>query len=75
MSKAAKVLKKQGYRYAGNAFSRDTYIELQSAVKSAGKDFQRRVNGLIKELRKEGKDSVYKRARKPLKRIWKKTGF
>lgn len=59
MSKAAKVLKKQGYRYAGNAFSRDTYIELQSAVKSAGKDFQRRVNGLIKELRKEGKDSVY----------------
>ena len=59
MSKASKVLKKQGYRYAGNAFSRDTYIELQSAVKSAGKDFQRRVNGLIKELRKEGKDSVY----------------
>ena len=59
MSEAAIILKKQGYRYTGNAFSRNTYIELQSAVKSAGKGFLTRVNKTIEGLRKEGKDSVY----------------
>lgn len=59
MKEAAAILKKQGYRYAGNAFSRDTYIELQSAVKSAGNGFLSRVNKTIEDLRKEGKDSVY----------------
>lgn len=59
MNEAAVLLKKQGYRYAGNAFSRNTYIELQSAVKSAGKGFLARVNKTIEGLRKEGKDSVY----------------
>lgn len=59
MNEAAIILKKQGYRYTGNAFSRNTYIELQSVVKSAGKGFLTRVNKTIEGLRKEGKDSVY----------------
>lgn len=53
------ILEKQGFRYAKNAFSRDTYIELQTAVKSAGNGLKSRVNEIIKELRNEGKDSVY----------------
>lgn len=59
MSEAASILKKQGYRYSGNALSRYTYIELQSAVKSAGKGFKTRVNRIVEELRGKGKDSVY----------------
>lgn len=56
---ASAILEKQGFKYAKNAFSRNAYIELQTAVKSAGNGLKSRVNKIIEELRKDNKDSVY----------------
>lgn len=56
---AAEILAKQGYKYAKNGLSRDTYIELQTATVAAGKDLKSRVNSIIKDLSKTGQDSVY----------------
>lgn len=56
---AAAILEKQGFKYAKNGFSRDTYIELQNATQTALKDMQTRVNSIIKDLHKTGQDSVY----------------
>ena len=56
---AAAILEKQGFKYAKNGFSRDTYIELQNATQTAFKGMQTRVNAIIKELRKTGQDSIY----------------
>ena len=53
------ILQKQGFRYSPTAFSDNTYIELQSAVKSAGEELTQRINGIIKELHKTGADSIY----------------
>ena len=58
-SEAAAILEKQGFRYAKNAFSTPLYIELQTATQAAGKGLKSRVNNIIKDLRKDGKDSVY----------------
>lgn len=57
--KAQAILEKKGYKYAKNGFSRDTYIELQTATKTALNGVKSRVNEIIKDLRKEGQDSVY----------------
>lgn len=59
VEKAQAILEKQGYKYAKNGFSRDTYIELQTATKTALNGVKTRVNEIIKDLRKEGQDSVY----------------
>lgn len=56
---AAEVLEKQGYKYAKNGLSRDTYIELQSATQAAGNGLKSRVNSIIDKLHKTGQDSVY----------------
>ena len=56
---AAAILEKQGFKYARNGFSRDTYIELQNATQTALKGMQTRVNSIIKDLHKTGQDSVY----------------
>lgn len=56
---AAAILEKQGFKYAKNGFSRDTYIELQNATQTALKGMQTRVNSIIKDLHKTGQDSVY----------------
>ena len=56
---AAEILEKQGYKYAKNGLSRDTYIELQNAILVAGKGLKSRVNSIIGDLRKSGKDTVY----------------
>lgn len=56
---AAEILEKQGFKYAKNSFSRDTYIEIQTATKSAGDGLKSRVNSIIKDLHKTGQDSVY----------------
>lgn len=53
------ILEKQGFKYAKNGFSRDTYIELQTATESAGKGLKKRVNSIIGELAKTGQDTVY----------------
>ena len=53
------ILEKQGFKYAKNGFSRDTYIELQNATKSAGNGLKKRVNSIIGNLSKTGQDSVY----------------
>lgn len=55
----AAILEKQGFKYAKNGFSRDTYIELQNATQTALKGMQTRVNSIIKDLHKTGQDSVY----------------
>ena len=57
--KAQAILEKKGYKYAKNGFSRDTYIELQTATKTALNGVKSRVNEIIKDLRKDGQDSVY----------------
>lgn len=59
VKEAAEILAKQGYKYAKNGLSRDTYIELQTATVAAGKDLKSRVNSIIKDLSKTGQDSVY----------------
>ena len=56
---ASAILEEQGFRYAKNGFSRDTYIELQNATKSAGNGLKSRVNSIIKDLAKTGQDTVY----------------
>lgn len=56
---AAAILEKQGFKYSKNSFSRDTYVELQSATKNAGNGLKTRVNSIIKDLHKTGQDSVY----------------
>ena len=56
---AAAILEKQGFKYAKNGFSRDTYIELQNATQTALNGMQTRVNAIIKDLHKKGQDSVY----------------
>ena len=56
---AAAILAKQGFKYAKNGFSRDTYIELQNATQTALNGMQTRVNAIIKDLHKTGQDSVY----------------
>ena len=56
---AAEILEKQGFKYAKNAFSRDTYIELQSATTTALNGVKMRVNSIIKDLRETNNDSVY----------------
>lgn len=54
-----KILAAQGFRYAKNAFSQNTYIELQQSMQAAGNDLTQRVNGIIKRLAKKGDDSIY----------------
>ncbi len=54
-----KILAAQGYRYAKNAFAKNTYIELQTATENAGKELVKRVNGIITKLAKKGEDSIY----------------
>ena len=56
---ASAILEEQGFKYAKNGFSRDTYIELQNATKSAGNGLKTRVNSIIKDLAKTGQDTVY----------------
>ena len=56
---AAEILEAQGFKYARNAFKRDTYIELQTAVNNASNGLKTRVNKVIDELRKSGDDSIY----------------
>lgn len=56
---ASEILEKQGYKYARKGFSRDTYIELQSATQAAGNGLKSRVNSIIDKLHKTGQDSVY----------------
>ena len=56
---ASAILEKQGFKYAKNGFSRDTYIELQNATKSAGNGLIKRVNTIIKDLAKTGQDTIY----------------
>ena len=64
---AAAELRRYGLRYDGASSGRsgrgynahNTYIELRNATQAAGKGFLSRVNKQIKELRKEGNDSVY----------------
>ena len=55
----SETLEKQGFKYAKNGFSRDTYIELQTATQAAGNGLKTRVNSIIKDLSKTGQDSVY----------------
>lgn len=59
VAQANEILAKQGYKYSKTAFANDLYIELQTATESAGKGLKSRVNGIIEQLRKDGKDSVY----------------
>ena len=53
------ILSAQGFRYAKNAFSQNTYIELQQSMQAAGQSLTHRVNGIIKRLSKTGDDSIY----------------
>ena len=53
------ILSAQGFRYAKNAFSQNTYIELQQSMQAAGQSLTHRVNGIIKRLAKTGDDSIY----------------
>lgn len=57
-SRARRVLKSLGFDYGGEALSRDTYIELQSATAAAGNGFMRRVNTTITRLKNEGRDTL-----------------
>ena len=59
VKQASEILENQGFKYAKNAFSRDTYIELQTATQEAVKGLKFRVNSIIKDLHKSGKDTVY----------------
>ena len=56
---ASAILEKQGFKYAKNSFSRDTYIELQNATLSAGNGLKKRVNTIIGDLAKTGQDTIY----------------
>ena len=56
---AAEILAKQGYKYAKNGLSRDTYIEIQNATIFAGNGLKKRVNSIIERLSKTGQDTVY----------------
>ena len=56
---AAAVLSRAGFRYNAMAFGYDTYIELHNATKAAGDGFKERVNKTIKQLKKDGKDTIY----------------
>lgn len=58
-TEAAAILAKQGYKYAKNGFSKDVYIELQTATKNSLKGVETRVNDVINKLRKNGQDSIY----------------
>jgi hypothetical protein len=58
-AEVSSILEKQGFKYAKNGFSKDTYIELQQAAQSAGNGLKKRVNSLIKDLAKTGQDTVY----------------
>ncbi len=53
------ILEKQGFKYAKTAFNYDAYIELQTALKSAGDGLKARVNNVIKDLQKSGNDTIY----------------
>lgn len=53
------ILSAQGFKYSDKAFAKHTYIELQTATENAGKGLKTRVNAIIGDLRKDGKDSVY----------------
>lgn len=59
VEEANEILSKQGFRYAKNAFSQNTYIELQTATQSAGKDLVKRVNRIINRLSKTNENSIY----------------
>lgn len=56
---ASAILEKQGFKYAKNGFSNNTYIELHYALLNSTNALKKRVNDTIEQLRKEGKDSVY----------------
>ena len=58
-AEANAILSAQGFKYSDKAFSRHTYIELQTATENAGKGLKTRVNAIIEGLRKTGNDSVY----------------
>lgn len=68
---AAEILEKQGYKYAKNGLSRDTYIELQNATIAAGNGLKSRVNAIIGDLRKTGQDTVYNVQQEILKDLQK----
>ena len=55
----ATMLEKQGYKYAKNGLSHDTYVELYQATQSAGFGLKKRVNKIIEGLHETGDDSVY----------------
>ena len=59
IEQANAILTAQGYKYSKDAFSKDLYIELQTATVSAVNGLKTRVNATIEQLRKEGNDSVY----------------
>ena len=59
VKEVSSILSEQGFRYADNAFSYDAYVELQTALNDAANGLKTRVNKVIEELRKQGKDSVY----------------
>ncbi len=67
----ASILQKQGYAYAANGLSKDVYIELQSATKSAGNGLKERINKIIDGLREIGEDSVYNVQQEILKDLQK----
>lgn len=56
---AGEILEKQGFKYARTAFNHNTYIELQSALESAGEGLKSRINKIINDLHKQGKDTIY----------------
>lgn len=53
------ILRQAGFRYSGKGLQYDTYIEVQKATENAGKGFLSRVNKKIKELEKNGEDTLY----------------
>ena len=58
-AKAKSVLAKAGFKYSSKAYGNNTYIELQSAAEGAGQGFKKRINKVIDELKKDGKDTLY----------------
>ena len=58
-AEASKILEKKGFIYAKSAFAEETYIELQTSLLGAVKGLNSKVDGIIKDLAKENKDTVY----------------
>ena len=58
-AEASAILERQGFKYSKRAFSRNTYIELQTATQAAEKGLKSRVNKIVDRLRETGEDSLY----------------